>query len=226
MGTADVFSQKVDFFRARGCRCGCGVLVEGKHQRWNRNDHPRGPLISDLPRVGVFVIGMGGGAYSFFARLSHLTIDHASLWRRSAVPTPNKDISSIRRSLCFLDVLHRNCLLSPSCFAVCGHHLYPRIEIVFSLLSSLPNSSMSNSSNFLVSSSNTSHRSLYIFKFSYYVSPTLLLCHTGAHVHPRPPPWKVGYFRRDGAENRLGKKGRGDGGDEQNRLFLLKGKPL
>ena len=34
-------------------------------------------------------------------------------------------------------MLHRNCLLilSPACFAVCGHHLPPRIAIVFSLLS-------------------------------------------------------------------------------------------
>ena len=48
-------------------------------------------------------------------------------------------------SLRFLHILHRNCLLilSPSRFAVCGHHLSPRIAIVFSLLTSLPNSSMS-----------------------------------------------------------------------------------
>ena len=43
-------------------------------------------------------------------------------------------------------------ILSPSCFTVCGHHLSPRIAIVFSLLSSLPNSSMSRTSNFLISS--------------------------------------------------------------------------
>ena len=44
------------------------------------------------------------------------------------------------RSLRFFHILHGNCLLilSPSCFAVCGHHLSPRIAIVFSLLSSLP----------------------------------------------------------------------------------------
>ena len=34
--------------------------------------------------------------------------------------------------------------LSPSCFAVCGHHLSPRIAIVFSLLSSVPNFPMSH----------------------------------------------------------------------------------
>ena len=31
-----------------------------------------------------------GGAYSFVACLNHLTIDHASLSRRSTVPTPNR----------------------------------------------------------------------------------------------------------------------------------------
>ena len=55
------------------------------------------------------------------------------------------------RSLCLFHILHRNCLLilSPSCFAVCGHHLSPRIAIVFSVLSSLPSSSMFRTSSFL-----------------------------------------------------------------------------
>ena len=53
-------------------------------------------------------------------------------------------------------------ILSPSCFAVCGHHLSPRIAIVFSLLCSLPNSSMLHPSNFVISSSNASRSSLYI----------------------------------------------------------------
>ena len=35
------------------------------------------------------------GAYSFVACLSHLTIDHASLSRRSTVPTPSRDTSNI-----------------------------------------------------------------------------------------------------------------------------------
>ena len=39
--------------------------------------------------------GEGGGAYSFVACLGHLTIDHASLSRRSTVPTPNRDTSNI-----------------------------------------------------------------------------------------------------------------------------------
>ena len=37
----------------------------------------------------------GGGAYSFVACLSHLTIGHASLSRRSTAPTPNRDTSNI-----------------------------------------------------------------------------------------------------------------------------------
>ena len=36
-----------------------------------------------------------GGAYSFAACLSNLTIDHASLSSRSTVPTPNRDTSNI-----------------------------------------------------------------------------------------------------------------------------------
>ena len=40
--------------------------------------------------------GVGwGGWYSYFARLGYLTIDHASLSRRSTVPTPNRDASNI-----------------------------------------------------------------------------------------------------------------------------------
>ena len=39
--------------------------------------------------------GERGGAYSFVACLSHLTIDHASLSRRSTGPTPNRHTSNI-----------------------------------------------------------------------------------------------------------------------------------
>ena len=50
-------------------------------------------------------------------------------------------------------------ILSTSCFVVCVHHLSPRISIVFSLLSSLPNSSMSQASNVFMS--NASRSPLY-----------------------------------------------------------------
>ena len=36
-----------------------------------------------------------GGEYSFVSCLSHLTIDHASLSRRSTIPTPNRDTSNM-----------------------------------------------------------------------------------------------------------------------------------
>ena len=46
--------------------------------------------------LAVVVIVVGGGrAYSFVACLGHLTIDHASLARRSTVPTANRDTSNI-----------------------------------------------------------------------------------------------------------------------------------
>ena len=38
--------------------------------------------------------GEYGGTYSFVACLSRLTIDHASLSRRSTVLTPSRDISN------------------------------------------------------------------------------------------------------------------------------------
>ena len=73
----------------------------------------------------------GGGAHSFVACLSHLAIDHASLSRRSTVPTPTprETPPTFGRSLRFFHILHRNLLLtvSPSCFAVCSHHLSPGI---------------------------------------------------------------------------------------------------
>ena len=109
--------------------------------------------------------GGGGGAYSFVACLSHLTIDHASLSIRSTVPTPNRDTSNMWTFTTFLPYtryyIETVCfILSPSCFAVCGH-LSPRIAIVYSLLSSLSNSSMSHTSNFLISSTGF-QSSLYI----------------------------------------------------------------
>ena len=38
--------------------------------------------------IGVYIEGGGGDAYSFVACPSRLTIDYASLSRRSTVPTP------------------------------------------------------------------------------------------------------------------------------------------
>ena len=37
----------------------------------------------------------GGWAYSFVVRPSHLTVDHASISRRSIVPTPDRDTFNV-----------------------------------------------------------------------------------------------------------------------------------
>ena len=82
-----------------------------------------------------------------------MTIDHASLSRRSTAPTPNRHLRHLSAHHAFsIDYVATVCLyslliLSPSCFAVCGHHLTPRIAIVFSRLSSLPNSSKRQNSS-------------------------------------------------------------------------------
>ena len=136
--------------------------------------------------------------YSLVACLSHLTIDHASLSIPSTVPTPNRHLQHLGAHYFLIHMLHRNVLLilSPSCFAVCGHHLSPRIAIaiVLSLQSSVPNLSMPHSSIFLIPS-NTS-------RFSYIShSPTmcsvLLLRHQRTSVHLLPPPldyWCTSFF--------------------------------
>ena len=84
---------------------------------------------------------------------SHLTIDHASFRGGAPFLRLIKTSPTFGRSLRLFHILHRNFLLilSPSCFAVCCHHLSPRIATVFSLLqSSVPNFSMSHSSIFLI----------------------------------------------------------------------------
>ena len=84
-------------------------------------------------------------------------------------------------------------ILSPSCFAVCGYHLPPRIAIVFSLLSNMQNSSMPHTSNVLISS-NASRSSFVYFTFSYCLSPTLLLRHTGTYFLPPPDYCFISFF--------------------------------
>ena len=72
----------------------------------------------------------------------------------------------------------------PSCFAFYSLHLSPRVVIVFSLVSSVPNFSMSHSSIFLIS--NTSFLLVY-FTFSHCVNPTLYCFTTrGTSVHLLP----------------------------------------
>ena len=140
--------------------------------------------------VKVSKLATGGGAYPFVACLSHLTIDHASLSRRDTVPTPNRDTSNIWALISFFRCYLESFLLifSPCCFAVCGHHLSPRIAIVFSLLCSVPNLSMSHSSIFLISST-TSRSSLSISHSPTSEFYSLLLCHKGTSVLFPPDYW-------------------------------------
>ena len=59
--------------------------------------------------------------------LSHLTIDYASLSERGTVPDPSKrHLHSWALITLFFRMFHGKFLLvlSPCCFAVCGHHLY------------------------------------------------------------------------------------------------------
>ena len=73
--------------------------------------------------------------------------------------------------------------LSPSCFAYCGHHLSPRIAIVFSLLSNVQNFFASHYYIFLISSSTSRSSSLIVyFTLSRYVSSTLFSFATRAHL--------------------------------------------
>ena len=56
-------------------------------------------------------MGGGGGGYAFAACLSRLTLDHASLSRRSTVPTPNRDTANVWALIMFLScVLHERFL--------------------------------------------------------------------------------------------------------------------
>ena len=123
--------------------------------------------------------------YSFVACLSNWTIDHASLSRRSLVSPRDKDNSNssglfvsayYMETLCYV-------IVSPSCFAACGHHLSHRIAIVSSPPSSVPNSSMSHSYIFLISSSLVAHPvPPCTFHFSYHVSSTFYCFAARAHM--------------------------------------------
>ena len=126
-----------------------------------------------------------GGAYSFLACRSPLTIDHASPSRRSTDPITNTNTFKTWRSLRFFHMFNRSVLhiSTPSCFVVCGHHLSLTIAIVTSLISikSVPTFPMPRSSISLMS--NLSRSYLYISQ-----SPTMQLLlstaspqgHTGA----------------------------------------------
>ena len=62
-----------------------------REERWREG---RGDAVVVKPKWNMPLPG-GRGAYSSVACLSHLALDHASLSRRSTVPTPNRDTSNI-----------------------------------------------------------------------------------------------------------------------------------
>ena len=65
---------------------------------FNRGTHriPNGEqVVCGATGVVRFGQGPGRGGYLFYACLSHVTIDHASLSRLSTVPTPNRGTSNI-----------------------------------------------------------------------------------------------------------------------------------
>ena len=81
----------------------------------------------------------GGGRTNLLLAVVILTIVHESLSGRSTVPTRNGDTSNIwARSTFFCSCyIHIFCLCY--LFPIWPHLLSPRIAIVFSLLSNVPN---------------------------------------------------------------------------------------
>ena len=126
-------------------------------------------------------------ADSFAACLSHLSIDHACLSRRSRAPTASRNTSNVRAPITLFPYITLKLFAYPISFLF--RRLWPpptpRIAIVFSLL--LPNSFTSRSSNSSFPLTHpvppcVFHIILLCESFS------LLWCHTGTYVHPRPPP--------------------------------------
>ena len=110
-----------------------------------------------------------GGGYSFVSCLSHLTIDHAFLSDGAPFLLLIESLLRFGRSLRPFHLLHRNFLhiLSPSCFAVRGHHLpvSPRIAFVLLLLSSAPNFAMSHSSMYSSPLRGRASRTIILYDF-------------------------------------------------------------
>ena len=99
------------------------------------------------------MLQQGVGAYSFVDCLDRLTIDHASLSKRSTVPTANRNNSNIwalSKFLTHVTFFFFFFALFPSSLAVCGHRLSPSIAVVFSPLSNVPDFSASHPPIFLV----------------------------------------------------------------------------
>ena len=129
------------------------------------------------------------GGYSFVAYLSHLIIDRASLSRRSAVRTPNKrHLQHSGAHYAFLCTTYtRFAYVSPFLFRrLWPPFIYCRMAIVFSLLSGVPNFSMSYSSMSLISSITTrtpmGRATTFSFLSSLLLTPCV--CLSGPHLSP------------------------------------------
>ena len=73
----------------------------------------------------------GGEAYSFVACLHHSTIDHASLSRRGAVPTSNRETSNIWALITFFPYVTKTfCLRYPLPVSHFVATMYPGEEAI------------------------------------------------------------------------------------------------
>lgn len=79
--------------------------------------------------------GKGGVEYLLVPCPSPLTTHHVSLSRWSIAPTAVRDISNIQALITVLLYVTRNSvnIVSPFYCAACGHHISPRIAIMFLL---------------------------------------------------------------------------------------------
>ena len=130
--------------------------------------------------IYVYFRGGGGGTHLLVALVFWPLITHP--FRHTApflllIETP----PTFGRSLCFFHILHRNSLLilSPSCFAVCSHHLSPKKAIVFRY--SLSYQTLPCHTRPISLSSLLTHP-VPPFTFSHYVRPTLYCYATRAHI--------------------------------------------
>ena len=62
--------------------------------------------LSDVITLTTYRTDGGGGRTRLLLTLSHLTLDHASLSRRSTVPTPNRDTANIWALITFFSICY------------------------------------------------------------------------------------------------------------------------
>ena len=90
----------------------------------------------------------GGRTHVLLALVIGPLTRHPFIDEAPFVTNPMKDNNNIWALIRFFHILHKlfSHRLTPSCLAVCGHHLSPRIAIVFPLLllSKVPNYAMSH----------------------------------------------------------------------------------